>query len=248
MGANMNIIIPIGGSKKGSIDTEYIKSLQEIERKTILQYVFESASSIDVDNFIVVVKREDVNKYHLDNIVKLLQPKAQVVIAEGETMGAACTCMLTIDKLKLDEELLIIGSDQILLEPFQKIIDHFREDHYDGGVAIFEDIHPRWSYVRLDDNDHVIEAAEKRPISQNAVAGFYYFKTAQMFIDSAQKMILKNASVNGQFFVCPTFNEMILAQKTIGVYRVDKGQYYNVGHDSGMDAFRNYIRQKKGEL
>lgn len=242
----MNIIVPIGGSAKSTSDTEYIKSLQEIERKTILQYVFEALQSVEnAENFNVVIKRQDVNKYHLDNIVKLLKPNAKITIAEGETMGAACTCMLTIDNLELDQPLLITGSDQILLENYQKIIDDFKQHDYDGGVAIFEDIHPRWSYVRLDENDHVIEAAEKRPISQNAVAGFYYFKTARLFIDATKSMILKNASVNGQYFICPTFNELVLSQKTIGVYRVNKAQYYNFSHDSGIEAFRAYLSKTK---
>lgn len=241
----MNIIIPIGGTDKRTADTEYIKTLQEIERKTILQYAFESVQELNADNFIVVVKRRDANQYHLDNIVKLLRADAQVVIAENETMGAACTCMLTIDKLKLNDPLVIAGSDQILLESPRKIVDDFQNKNYDGGVAIFDDIHPRWSYVRLDENDHVIEAAEKRPISRNAVAGFYYFKTAEMFIEAAKSMIMKNAGINGQFFVCPVFNEMVLAQKTIGVYRIDKSQYYNVGHSSGMEAFRAYLNSKK---
>ena len=112
---------------------------------------------------------------------------------------------------------------------------------------MFRDIPPRWSYVRLDENDNVIEAAEKRPISQNAVAGMYYFKTASLFVESAKKMILKNASVNGKFYVCPVYNEMVLAQKRIGVYRVDKSKYYNFSYDSGMDAFRAYLSSERGD-
>lgn len=77
----MNIIIPIAGPEKKSADTEYIKSLQEIERKTILQCVFESLQSLKADSFNVVIKRQDVNRYHLDNVVKLLRPDANVVIA-----------------------------------------------------------------------------------------------------------------------------------------------------------------------
>ena len=95
----MNIIIPIAGANRSMGETEYIKSLQEIERKTVLQYAFESLQSISAKHFIVVIKRQDVNTYHLDNIVKLLRPGAEVVISEGETMGAACTCMLAVDML-----------------------------------------------------------------------------------------------------------------------------------------------------
>lgn len=240
----MNIIIPIAGANRTTGQTEYIKSLQEIERKTVLQYAFESLQSIPADHFIVVIKRQDVNTYHLDNIVKLLRPGAEVVISEGETMGAACTCMLAVDRLDMDAPLLIVGSDQILTIPALEILNDFQQHDYDGGLAVFEDVHPRWSYVRLDENNMVAEAAEKRPISRNAVAGFYYFKKAAFFFEAAQKMILKNANVNGQFFLCPIYNEMILKQMRVGVHRIEKAQYYNFGHVSGMEAYRKYLEEQ----
>ena len=243
----MNIIIPIAGANKTAGETEYIKSLQEIERKTILQYVFESLQSVETKHFIVVLKKADADKYHLDNIARLLRPETEIVIAENETMGAACTCMLAVDKLDMDEPLLITGSDQILLEPPERILADFRARDLDGGVAIFDDIHPRWSYVKLDENDHVIEAAEKRPISRNAVAGFYYYKKASFFFDAAKEMIRKNAHVNGQFFLCPAYNEMILKQQTIGVYRVKKEQFYSFSHASGMKAYETYLAEQKGK-
>lgn len=243
----MNIIIPIAGPEKKSADTEYIKSLQEIERKTILQCVFESLQPLKADSFNVVIKRQDVNRYHLDNVVKLLRPDANVVIAEGETMGAACTCMLAIDHLNMDAPLVITGGDQLLTISPAEILEYFLQQDFDGGVVIFDDVHPRWSYVKLDERNRVIEAAEKRPISRNATAGFYYFKKAKFFFDAAQRMIMKNASVNGSFFVCPAFNEMILQQHVIGSYRIDKDQYYSFSHDSGMEAYKAYLNKGREE-
>lgn len=241
----MNVVIPIAGTNTANDETEYIKSLQEIDNKTILQYVFDSLKDIKADHFVVVIRRCDVNKYHLDSIVKLLRPDAEIVVAEGKTMGAACSCLLAIDKLDLSQPLLISGSDQILIAPLKDIIGEFEQKNYDAGVVIFDDIHPRWSYVRLNKDNLVIEAAEKHPISRNATAGFYYFKKTEDFIKSAEKMILKNASVNGSYYICPALNEMILAQEKIGVYRIEKAQYYSLRHSSGMEAYRNYIKEKQ---
>lgn len=241
----MNVIIPIAGTNLPTGETRYIKSLQEIERKTILQCSLESLSTLDNAHFIFVVKREDVNKYHIDNIVKLLRPEASIIIAEGETMGAACTCMLAVDGVDLDSPLLIVGSDQLLTVPAKQIIDYFEQKNYDAGVVVFDDVHPRWSYVRIDENGNVIEAAEKRPISKNATAGFYYYKKASDFFEAAKKMILKNASVNGSYYICPVFNEMILNQKVIGTYKIEKEQYYNFNHNAGIEAYKEYLKKKE---
>lgn len=243
----MNIIIPMGGSSKKTSDTEYMKGLQEIERKTIMQYVFESLQEVETDRFIVVVKREDASRFHVDNIVHLLHPGAEVVVAEGETMGAVCTCMLAVDLVKMDEPLLITGSDQILTVSPKAVIEDFEQKGYDAGVVVFDDVHPRWSYVRLDENGYVVEAAEKRPISHNATAGFFYFKKAFDFFEMAKRMIFKNASVNGQFFVCPVLNEMILNQQKIGAYHIDKSEYYNFNSMSGVDAYKKYLQSTKGK-
>lgn len=237
-----NLVIPIAGPDRDTANTGYIKSLQEIQRKTILQYAFESLQSIHATNFVVVIKRTDANRYHLDNVVKLLRPEAKVIIAEGETMGAACTCMLAVDQLDMDAPLLITGGDQLLTVPTNEIVRDFMERDLDGGVAIFDDIHPRWSFVKLDERGFVMEAAEKRPISRNATAGFYYFKKADYFFEAAKRMISKNASVNGSFFVCPVFNEMILQQLSIGTFRIKKEQYYSFSHESGIEAYKAYLR------
>ena len=240
----LNIVIPIAGPDKDPANTGYVRSLQEIQRKTILQYAFESLQSICASNFVVVIKQKDVNHYHLDNVVKLLRPEAKIIIAEGETMGAACTCMLAVDQLDMDAPLLITGVDQILTVSTFQIVEDFINREFDGGVVIFDDIHPRWSFVKLDERGFVIEAAEKRPISRNATAGFYYFQKASCFFEAAQKMISKNASVNGSFFVCPVFNEMILQQMSIGTYRIEKDQYYSFSHDSGIEAYKMHLKKQ----
>ncbi|MDF2870899.1 MAG: putative nucleotidyltransferase [Anaerocolumna sp.] len=238
----MKVLIPIAGRDNEDNGNQYIKSLYEIEKKTVLQYVYESLNSIKNAEFIVVLRRSDVQKYHLDDMVRLLIPNVKIIIADGATSGSACSCLLAVDSIEDDEPLLITGGDQLMLVDPQYIINNFTTQDYDGGVVIFDDIHPRWSFVRLDSNDMVIEAAEKRPLSRNATTGFYYFKRGGDFINAAQEMIRKGASVNGQYFVCPTYNELVLKQKKIGVYRISKKEYFNFNQQKGMDDYEKYLK------
>ena len=239
----MNILIPIVSNGKKAEESQYIKSLFEIQKKTILQYVYESLNQIENAKFIIVIRKDDVKKYHLDDMVRLLIPDCEIVISDGETNGSACSCLLAVDLLSWDEPLIIAGGDQLMLENPQKVISKFTENDYDGGVVIFDDIHPRWSFVKLDQNEMVIEAAEKRPISRNATTGFYYFKKAQYFVESAEEMIKKDASVNGKYYVCPCFNEMVLANKKIGTYRISKMEYFNFNQQSGIDEYEKYLKE-----
>ena len=41
-----------------------------------------------------------------------------------------------------------------------------------------------------------------------ATTGFYYYKKAKDFLDSATTMIKKGASVNGGYYIAPPLHEM----------------------------------------
>ena len=243
----MKILIPIVGNEKNDNGSAYIKSLHEIERKTVLQHVYESLAVIDGAEFIVVLKKEDVARYHLDSMIRLLIPNVKMVIADGPTKGSACSCLLAIDEIDEDEALLVVGSDQLVNVNLQTVIDEFVKRDYDGGIVIFDDIHPRWSYVKLDENNYVVEAAEKRPISRNATTGFYYFKKGKDFVVSVEQMIKKNAHVNGNYYVCPAYNEMVLAHKKVGVYKISKKDYFNFNHQNGLEDYERYLKSKHEE-
>ena len=238
----MKILIPVARGTHKDPDSSYSKAMYEIERKTILQYVCEFLSTIHNASFVFITHRDDVEQYHFNDIISLLVPDAKIVVAQGSTKGSACSCLLALDYLETDEPLVIAGSDQLLTINLQDVLDKFIEKKYDGGVIIFEDIHPRWSYVKLDAHGYVVEAAEKHPISKHATTGFYYYRRGEDFVRSAMDMIKKGASVNGQFYVCPAYNEMILKQKKIGVYPIEKQQYYNLNHPKGIDAFESHLR------
>lgn len=242
----MKVIIPIVGNDTLESNTDYMLSLYEIERKTIFQYCYDFLKPIENAEFIVVLRKQDIKKYHFDQIVKLLIPDAKIVVAEGDTKGSVCSCLLAIDYIKDDEPLVISSSNQLFLANANDVINHFIEKDYDGGIVTFEDIHPKFSFVKLDENGLVIEAAEKRPISKHATAGFYYFKKGSDFIESAIGMLSKDASVNGLFYLCPVYNEMILKQKRIGVYPINRDDYFLLKTEGGIEAYKQYLKSKRG--
>jgi len=95
-----------------------------------------------------------------------------------------------------------------------------RKKNVDGGIVTFISTHPKWSFVKVDEEGYVKEVAEKRPISNIATVGIYYFKQGRYFVEAAEKMVKKNVRVNNEFYVAPTYNEMILEGKKILSYPV----------------------------
>ncbi len=240
----MNVVIPMAGDSKIFKDSgfKYNKNFTEINRKPLFQHVCESVLKLQANKFIFIVNQEDARKYHIDRSLKLLSPKCHIVVTEGKTAGAACSVLLAAELIDNEEELIINNGDMILELDVPAIIDKFRAANWDGGIITFESVHPRWSFVRLDENDYVIETAEKNPISNYATTGVYYFKHGSDFIFGAKEMIRKDSNVEGNYYVCPAYNEMILKQKIIGCYKIDNSLYHPLTTPKEVDEYEEYLK------
>ncbi|MGC3989959.1 MAG: hypothetical protein QM796_09840 [Chthoniobacteraceae bacterium] len=90
----------------------------------------------------------------------------------------------------------------------------------------------------------MISVAEKRPISKQATAGLYYFRRAADFFAASEKMIVKGLTTAGQFFVCPVYNELILAGKKITTHHLPDGSMNSLGTPEDLEIFlQNHTRQ-----
>ena len=112
-----------------------------------------------------------------------------------------------------------------------------QETQADGGVVTFKATHPKWSFARVNNNLDVVEVAEKKPISDNATVGFYYWKHGSDFVKYADQMIENDTRVNGEFYVCPVFNEAIGDGKRIKSYEVDG--MWGLGTPEDLVNFQN---------
>ena len=91
--------------------------------------------------------------------------------------------------------------------------------------------------MKTDASGFVTATAEKRPISKQATAGLYYFRRARDLIEGSEKMIVKGLSTSGQFFVCPVYNELILAGKKITTHHLPDGAMHSLGTPEDVDLF-----------
>ena len=176
--------------------------------------------------FIVALREQDIRRYHLDNVIGLLAPDAHILHVSDGTRGAACTALLAAGHIDNDHELLILNGNELLTADFSPILADFRARGLDAGCVTFPSVHPRYSYVRVNRDQYIVEAAEKNPISRLATAGFYWFARGRDFVRAAQNMIRKDASVKGLFYICPTLNQLVLEQAKIGIHTVDADHYH----------------------
>ena len=218
----LNVLIPMAGAGERFAAAGYTfpKPLIEVHGKPMIQVVIENLN-IDA-NFIYLVQRKHLEKYQIEYLLNLITPNCQIVLVDGLTEGAACTTLLAKKYIDNNESLLIANSDQFIQWDSSKALYYFMSSESDGGLLTFNSTHPKWSFVRLDEDGLVKEVAEKKPISDIATTGIYFWKKGSDYVKYAESMINKNIRTNGEFYVCPVFNEAILEDKKFRILKIDK--------------------------
>jgi dTDP-glucose pyrophosphorylase len=193
--------------------------------ESLLEKIVKNTQNINDSKYYYAILEDDVIKFHLDRVAELITPGCNIVTVPQNTRGSACTALLASSQMNPDDELLVISANELVEINFNKVVSEFNNKCLDGGSLIFKSIHPRYSYVKVNEDGFVSEAAQRRPISNNATAGVFWFKKTGDFVDSVKQTIKKDSSVDGKYYVAPVFNEMVLQQKKIGVYQLDANMY-----------------------
>lgn len=209
----------------------YPVALTEHDGHPLIELIMAKCSALPGAQIIVAVDETEGAHSHLDEVVRLIDPTTTTLRVRHPTRGAACTALLAIDQINGADELLILNANELLEADFDRIVEGFRASTAAAGVVTFPAIHPRYSYVRIDDSGLVIEAAEKRPISRTATAGFYWFRHGTDFVAGAQRMIEKGDSVDGVFYVCPVLNQLILRDVAVAAHEVAAEAYHPLKDD-----------------
>lgn len=167
----------------------------------------------------------------------MLAPDANVIKIPENTKGSACTALLAACQLCQDNDLLIVSANELVEIDISVVINDFMTRKLDAGTLIFRSVHPRYSYVRLNERNLVVEAAQQNPISQHATTGTFWYKQTKHFVNAAKSIIRKNASVANNFFVALTFNEIILEQGEVGVHVIENEKYRPLKTERQLQQF-----------
>lgn len=205
----MNVLIPMAGAGSRFANAGYTfpKPLIDVKGKPMIQVVVENLN-IDA-NFIYVVQKVHKEKYNLETLLNLITPNCNIIEVESLTEGAACTALLAKKLIDNNDPLFFANSDQFVEWDSNEFFYKMNETNSDGGIPVFRSTHPKWSFAKIDEDGYVTEVQEKNPISDLATIGFYYWKKGSDFVKYAEEMIEQDLRVNGEFYVCPVYNNAI---------------------------------------
>lgn len=233
----MKILIPMAGegSRFAKEGYTFPKPLIDVNGKPMIQTVVEN---LDFNaEYIFLVRGEHLNKYEglEDTLQRITNGKCSIVVVDELTEGAACTALLAKEHIDNDEDLLIANSDQYI-EYSPENFNMLKEmTDVDAMVYTFEAVHPKWSFVKTNSRGIITEVAEKKPISNIATCGIYWYRRGSDYVKYAEQMIEKDIRVNNEFYIAPVYNELIEDGKTLVPFYVHS--MWGIGTPEDLRAF-----------
>jgi len=173
------------------------KPLLEVGEKTILDWLVDDIDTAgEVDEYIVISNHKFA--FHFEEWAKKKSQKITVVDDGTDTnetrLGAVKDIQFAIDKLELDDDMLVIAGDNVLDFSLTKFIDYAKEKNTSCVMRYFEASAVKLSksgVLQIDENDRV-ELMEEKPADPKSnwcCPPFYYYtkadaKLVQKGIDS----------------------------------------------------------------
>lgn len=159
------------------------KPLLEVKGKTILDWLVDDINTAgQVDEYIVISNHRYA--HHFENWAKEKSQRITVVddgTESNETrLGAVKDIQFAIEKLHLDDDLLVIAGDNVLDFSLTRLIAYAKEKGTSCILRYYEPDHSKLlkcGVVTMDENDRVLAMTEKSPTPAThwCCPPFYYY-------------------------------------------------------------------------
>ena len=239
----MNIVIPMAGlGSRFQLNGNVVpKPLIKINDKYMVEVAIKS---LNLEGQYIFVTRKYGNEYDqiLNDILKKIKPDCIIHQTDSLTKGSASTCLLVEQYINNDSPLLITNCDQYVNWDSNDFLT--TASLFDACVVTYKSNDPKNSFVKLNDNTHFAELfVEKTVISNDALVGIHYWKQGSDFVNSATRMINQQITTNGEYYIAPTYNQLVEAGKKINIYKLNKEQYYSLGTPDDLKVYLGKLNE-----
>lgn len=162
------------------------KPLLEINEKSILDWLVDDIeTSKKIDEYIVISNHKFIDHFNKWKESKSIKDKITVLddgtISNETRLGAVTDISFAIDKLNLDDDLLVIAGDNVLDFSLNKFINYFEEKNASVIMRYYTEDEKRLkksANIKIDETDKVLDMIEKpeEPISNWCCPAFYIYK------------------------------------------------------------------------
>lgn len=204
-----NIVIAAGyATRLGELTKNFPKPLLRIGDNTILGRMLDDIDKIDdIDEHIIITNHKFAHVFEEWKKAQSYTKPITIVDDGTETnetrLGAVCDLLFAMDKLNIDDDILVVAADNLLFFSFREFVEFAREKgtscimcHEQLSVEKLR----RTGVVVIDEENRVINMEEKpeRPKTHWAVPPFYIYRKddLELIRHSVEKGCRKDAPGN----------------------------------------------------
>ena len=181
-----NVVIAAGyATRLGELTKNYPKPLLEIGSNTILGRMLDDIDRIpEIDEHIIITNGRFANIFEFwaqkQHYTKPIRVVDDGTVTNETRLGAVCDLLFAMDKLGLDDDLLVVAADNILFFSFQEFVD-FAYSKQTSCIMCHEQPSieklQRTGVIVVDDNWRVLNMEEKPQVPKStwAVPPFYIY-------------------------------------------------------------------------
>lgn len=239
----LDIIITMGGlgSRFRKAGYNVPKYMIEAKGKTLFEWSMISLEGFrDIaEQYIFIVMKdenEDVESFIKVKCKALGLDNYKVILIDYLTDGQATTTMLAQQFWNPNAGLLVYNIDTYV-EAGEMNSSHLKGD---GFIPCFKGEGDHWSFVRLNQEEKVIEIKEKERISDNCTLGAYYFKSCKLYKELYIEYYSSNQNlVNGEKYIAPLYDYLLSRGGEIYISDIPKEKVHVLGTPEELSFFLN---------
>lgn len=232
----MKILITMAGQGSRFKNVGITKPKHEIavRGKPMFDWAMESLEAFFDQPFVFVTQEQHSPSRFLEEACTRLGIGDYKIVKLSEyTDGQASTAIEANSLLDWDDSVAIYNIDTYI-EPGYLTGDILQGD---GLIPTFTAEGERWSFVRTDGSDRVIEVSEKEKISDHATAGFYYFRRWGDFINAYRASADDVKQDYGETYVAPHYNHLIEKGRNVFKHSINREAVHVLGTPKDLLAF-----------
>ncbi len=191
--------------------------------------------------FIFITRHEDnATDFIVEECKHLGIENPQILSIESTTDGQATT-VLVADKHLDDADPFLVYNIDTYVKEGTLLKNQLKGD---GFIPGFTAEGTKWSFIKLDAANKVVDIREKSRISDIATLGFYYFKSYSLYKEFYYKTFQDESTlVNGEKYIAPIYKEMIANNNTVYGIVVSATSVWGLGTPDDLNLFLNNYEQ-----
>ncbi|MCU0665591.1 MAG: nucleotidyltransferase family protein [Candidatus Omnitrophica bacterium] len=213
---------------------DYPKALLEVNKRPLIDFIIDKVSVVEaIDEIIVVTNSKFFEHFHKWS-VKINTDKVVTVVDDmtsdlSQKKGAIADMQFAIQKRRINDDLLVIGGDNLFDGDVNLMLDFARLKNKSPVIAVFDikdkSQASKYGLVQIDDNGKVVEFQEKPQVPASTLVAMclYYFPREKLGLVKEYLSAKENKKDALGFYI-----DWLMRKEDIFAYKFG-GKWYDIG-------------------